>query len=268
MTEPEKDGERPRIPNPFRNWQPFKGNCERCRAFMDVMLSPGYEGPVLCEDCRTPANPGRTDAWAKFCPALFRETDINLLPTAPECVQAVLGADLSRRGLVLVGTKGTGKTRLAWMLLRREFMAGRKVAAVTATEFALAIRQHGGKHTLPEYLRGLCEARVLLLDDLGKEKLTDSVIPQLFHVFDQRMIHLRPTIVTTNYRSSAFVERFDEHGEPLLRRIRESCEAIVITPVQDSSISPVAKPEPGSAVMTLGRRSVGTSGQVAPNSGA
>jgi DNA replication protein DnaC len=170
----------------------------------------------------------RMAEWVKQCPKAYRESDWKRLPCR-HLINEVQAWQYGKRGVLFAGSPGVGKTRLAYILLKRLHAEGRHVRAMTATDFALAVQEQGGKHKLPEWLKDLCSVSVLLLDDLGKEKLSESVVAQLFHVLDKRMAEELPVLVTTNYKGQHFIERFGEYGEPLYRRLKEACIILPVT---------------------------------------
>jgi DNA replication protein DnaC len=74
----------------------------------------------------------------------------------------------------------------------------------------------------------LISCPVLVLDDLGKERLTQRLESDLFAVLDERTSNLRTTIITTNYTGDKLVDRFQnkETGVALVRRLRDYFVAI------------------------------------------
>ena len=76
----------------------------------------------------------------------------------------------------------------------------------------------------------LVSTPVLVLDDLGKERLTARLEADLFAVIDDRTSNLRTTIITTNYTGDRLVERFQnkETGVALVRRLRDYFNAISV----------------------------------------
>ena len=170
----------------------------------------------------------RMAEWTRQCPKAYRESDWRQLPCR-HLINEVQSWSYGKRGVVFAGSPGVGKTRLAYILLKRLHAEGKRVRAMTATDFALGVQEQGGKHKLPEWLKDLCSVSVLLLDDLGKEKLSESVVAQLFHVLDKRMAEELPVLITTNYKGQHFIERFGEYGEPLYRRLKEACIIMPVT---------------------------------------
>lgn len=63
---------------------------------------------------------------------------------------------------------------------------------------------------------------MLFIDDVGKARLTDRVEAEFFHVIDERCIHLRPTILTTNLNAEGFSASWSpDRAEPLVARFQE-----------------------------------------------
>ncbi len=190
--------------------------------------------PFVCWDCLEVKEAERNTRWdrmaewTKQCPKAYRESDWKQLPCR-HLINEVQAWEWQKRGVVFAGSPGVGKTRLAYIMLKRLHAEGKRVRAMTATDFALGVQEQGGKHKLPEWLKDLCSVSVLLLDDLGKEKLSESVVAQLFHVLDKRMAEELPVLITTNYKGQHFIERFGEYGEPLYRRLKEACIIMPVT---------------------------------------
>ena len=74
-------------------------------------------------------------------------------------------------------------------------------------------------------LEGLIELPFLIIDDFGKERLTQRMASDLFAIIDERSTAKRPTIISTNYNGTTLLERFDsrdvETGKALIRRLKD-----------------------------------------------
>jgi hypothetical protein len=219
----------------FADWTEDVYRCTACGTEEQLFRRNDLLGePFVCWTCMEAKESDsktrwvRMAEWTKQCPRAYRESDCRLLPCR-HLVNEVQAWKFGKRGIVFAGSPGVGKTRLAFILLKRLHSEGRHVRAMTATDFALSVQEQGGRHKLPEWLKDLCGVSVLLLDDLGKEKLSESVVAQLFHVLDRRMADELPVLVTTNYKGEHFIQRFGEYGEPLYRRLKESCLIVPVT---------------------------------------
>lgn len=71
----------------------------------------------------------------------------------------------------------------------------------------------------------ICMVRILILDDLGKEVLTDRQGEILFEIIDRRYESNRQVWVTTNQTGDDLAARLGpDRGAPALRRLREMCQ--------------------------------------------
>lgn len=112
-------------------------------------------------------------------------------------------------GLVLIGPFGTGKTTLGACIVReraeRWAELDRHARDPFATRFIAvphlldAIRRSYEYQDEPDPLKPLLNARLLVLDDLGREKPTEWVLDRLYVLIDHRYTHLLPTVATTNF---------------------------------------------------------------------
>jgi DNA replication protein DnaC len=87
--------------------------------------------------------------------------------------------------------------------------------------------------TEEETIRQFTAPRVLVLDDLGKERPTEWAVEQLFSIINTRYDAKRPIIVTTNYGGQDLVQRLTPRGErddttprAIVDRLREMSSVI------------------------------------------
>lgn len=99
--------------------------------------------------------------------------------------------------LVLVGPPGTGKTYTA--LAAARVLCDRHAFMFGAMATLLAELRPDGALTA----RALCSPGVLILDDVGAERLTEWAAEQLDSVIGDRWLHRKPTIVTSNLAPDA-----------------------------------------------------------------
>jgi DNA replication protein DnaC len=104
--------------------------------------------------------------------------------------------------LVLTGAIGTGKTHQAYGALRRIAEAGPthfEMIATTAPDMYGRLRPGGSNKGTEHELKRLCKIRLLLLDDLGTEKLSEWTEEATTRLVNERYNECLPLIITTNF---------------------------------------------------------------------
>lgn len=172
----------------------------------------------------------RQEAFNAICPPIYRESDPRRIP-APFLAECAAW-EFSPHGIGLVGPAGCGKTRAAWMLLKRLHFSGLRVYGITATGFAKACADqwhdnNQAKALAEDTLTRCRRTKVLLLDDLGKAKMTERAELELFDLLEHRSSHELPIIWTANAERGALKQMLSpDRGEPILRRLSEFTKII------------------------------------------
>lgn len=130
------------------------------------------------------------------------------------------------KGLLIHGTTRKGKTRTAWYIANRlwnEDKFKNKYLFLTMFELEARLVASWGKESWDKTMLHMTHIPFLFLDDLGKEKMTDRMASCLFALVDQRTMHKRPTIITTNLTGETLLERFHdkETGTAFLARLKD-----------------------------------------------
>ncbi|MCK5027928.1 MAG: ATP-binding protein [Candidatus Pacebacteria bacterium] len=129
-------------------------------------------------------------------------------------------------GLFLQGAKGTGKTHLACGYLKEYALQGQSIRFVTVPDLFLSIRASFGGDTSEEgVVDSWRKTQVLVLDDLGTEKLTDWAYQTLYAILDYRYREMLITIITSNYTKKKLEGKI---GERLVSRFYEMCTTITL----------------------------------------
>lgn len=107
------------------------------------------------------------------------------------------------KGLYLFSrTKGSGKTRLACSignaLIQTAEQRVKFMRTLELLEYIKGTYNRNGGVTEQEFLRGLKESGVLILDDIGAEKPSEWVDGIFLSLLDYRISNRRPTIFTSN----------------------------------------------------------------------
>jgi DNA replication protein DnaC len=163
-------------------------------------------------------------AWLRLCPPRFRDTTpANLDPILRQDVAAWRGRldiDPARAGnLILLGNVGVGKTWAA-LALARAALPHMSVRFVSVPALLESLRPDGGGH-LGWYTR----VGLLVLDDLGAERLTDWSAEQLYQIVNERWAHERPIIATSNLNPAQVAAAV---GARTWDRLRDGATAIAI----------------------------------------
>ena len=184
-------------------------------------------GCTACADLPLPKE-SRARRFDREVPVDYADTDPAhrglhpLLVTAAQAWRVDGG-----KGLGFSGPSGHGKTRLLCLALRRAEEAGASIAFCSALKLAaLASDQFHDearrRDTAEQRLRYLFGCRVLLLDDLGKEKLTERTASVLTGLIEEHTSKCRPLLWSSQYNSAELIARLgDDRGKAIVRRLRE-----------------------------------------------
>lgn len=125
--------------------------------------------------------------------------------------------------LLLVGNVGLGKTYLASAIGNSVLEAGKTVVYLTFGEFLDLIRLHkfDDQEAYMAGLQRLYEADLIILDDLGAEKVTEFAAQELFSLINARMNRRRPMIVSSNIDPMLFEETY---GDRIASRVLNGFE--------------------------------------------
>lgn len=170
----------------------------------------------------------RHPQWDENCPILYKE----LIDQPPERINrqtlrqvAEWKPDAKGRGLIVSGESGAGKTTALWALFKQLEAAEYSPLILTAVELQ---RQLSEAARDIKDVKHLTHCRVLIVDDLGKERLTAAVGALLWEVIDSRYCHRRPVVISTRYAGEAFEARFGDGilGKDIRRRLIDCCEVV------------------------------------------
>lgn len=214
--------------------------CRDCGVTLENKL-PAWltKWPTLCDKCAgfhaladqkrvaKEAEAERLSGWNALCPPSYRDTDPAKLPL-PRVLEKVLRWPYGPRGLVLHGKTGKGKSRCAWLLLKREYDRGRTIMVLdhaAAYEYAAKFDRSNTEAAL--WVERLSKVSLLLLDDVFKAKFTDSFEQALFTIVGTRCEHKLPIILTTNDVGDSLTQRMtSDRGAAMVRRLRDHADAV------------------------------------------
>lgn len=213
-----------------------EATCNLCGASI-VMNQINFKGRslfpsgIICNACDQAERDRHKEAlWKHICPPLFLDNDPEKIgkPLMHEVYKWLLSDQ--KKGLGLIGKNRIGKTRAMWFIRKELFKSGIVSKFYTMAEFANIIsdRFHEGSNGEWEFER-LKRVRVLFLDDIGKERLTERVQVDFLDLVDTRMRNCKPILWSSNkggdemYKSSKDDAEADRMRAILLRLI-ECCD--------------------------------------------
>lgn len=164
--------------------------------------------------------------WLAICPPLFRETEIERLPIPSKAAECFNWG--GEHGLMLFGDTRKGKSRCAWLLLRREYDKKRKITVMDSLSgLQYGSIFSGGGRDAETWVMSRCTCDVLFLDDVFKVKLTDSFEAAMFAIVDYRLNHKKTILATCNDTGASLAGRMSvDRGAAFVARLKESCETI------------------------------------------
>lgn len=198
--------------------------CGKERTVTTDKYPPGsYAGE--CSDCERVR---REKHFLSLCPKLYQESAPDRLPASQ--LKEAMEWQYGPRGLILSGETGVGKSRIAWLLLRRILVSDKRnpsFAWFDAVGFGHAIGKHYRDEDAEEWLEDTAKTELLFFDDLGKLKLTERAETELFGLIERRCGAELPIIATTNDTGDSLASRMtDNRGPALIRRLRQFCQII------------------------------------------
>jgi DNA replication protein DnaC len=134
-----------------------------------------------------------------------------------------------RKGLYIWGGVGTGKTHLIYALsqINIDDWKGLEVMIFNTTDMLRQIKsqfdQPAGNYYDDLFAQILQFKGLLILDDLGSEKLTEWVQETFYLIINKRYEEMLPMIFTSNFKISDLAGRL---GDRIVSRIVESCDIV------------------------------------------
>lgn len=183
--------------------------CTQCQGECESPMQPyisledGFSvGYSLCLKVKRLNNQKRIDRLlsSSRLPSLFRTKTFETFIQTPtnkaayEIAQRV-AENTEGKGIILAGSPGTGKTHLATAILNIRIQNGQEAIFCTVPELLSDIRKtFGSKNETSELMELVKKCELLILDDLGVEKVTDWVLEELFIIINSRLNNQRQTI--------------------------------------------------------------------------
>jgi DNA replication protein DnaC len=137
-------------------------------------------------------------------------------------------------GLLFTGRSGRGKTHLAVAILKGLLKKGISCIFVDFHELLAEIRNSYDELSQTselQILRPILNVEVLLLDDIGSQRMTEWMQDTVFHIINLRYAQKKPLIITTNLtmeplKGSPQASLEDRLGYRVISRLYEMCTVI------------------------------------------
>lgn len=216
---------------------------KRCRCF-EANAAKARNEDLVPKAC-IPAKYARCTSWDSFIfppdPHPGRDHIQRIVGIIRSYVQNFSPLMPDPRGILIYGANGVGKTHLAVVALHRLLAQGYQGRFINYQALLRLIKSgydqpFGGSRT--QAYDEIAETEILLLDDVGSNRVTDWVQDTITDLISQRYDNARATIVTTNYsllpdKDSPFPSLADRIGERAASRLREMCRPLAMPVLED-----------------------------------
>ena len=138
-----------------------------------------------------------------------------------------------RKGLLLTGPVGTGKTHLAAAITKALIDKLYAVYFGNVTDIMARIKGTYAKDAEmdeDEVIRVMTEkVDLLVIDDLGKEDETPNTMRVLYQIINKLYENEKAVVITTNFGSSILARKLGERGAAIVSRITGMCEPVSLS---------------------------------------
>jgi len=142
-----------------------------------------------------------------------------------------LSFDNQKRGLLLRGRPGVGKTHLTAAITNALTQELYTVASGNAADLITTFKNTYGKNPdITEYdlINIMMETDLIIIDDLGKEYATENTKTLIYQLINRISEEEKLLVVTTNSSSEEIIKKYGERGEAILSRLGEMCIPIIL----------------------------------------
>ena len=147
-----------------------------------------------------------------------------------------LANSVERKGLILVGNNGVGKTHLACSIANELIKNGIPIIYGTLINLLAELKNTydvDNNISEMEIIKLYEKVDLLIIDDLGKEKPSEWGLEKLFTIINSRYESNLPVLITTNYDQNSLINRLSINGEietakSIISRLYEMCYLVKI----------------------------------------
>lgn len=180
---------------------------QKCACLLQEEIDDLYQAAGL-------TGPLREQTFAKFDLTVYPPDDreyMGKLLAYAKRFAANVAEGKQRDSLLLFGDVGLGKTFLASAIGNQVVAARRTVVYFTFSEFMdlMRLQKYQDEEEYRAGIQRLLDADLIILDDLGAEKVTEFVAQELFNVINHRINRELPMVVSTNLTPPEITETYD-----------------------------------------------------------
>lgn len=138
------------------------------------------------------------------------------------------GCQRTGAGLIMTGRPGTGKTHLACAIANAVIERGHTSVFITASKMIRKIREtyrRDSEFTEQQIIDSLRDVDLLIIDEVGVQRGTESEEHLLFEVLNERNSVFAPTIILSNLTAEEIKSYI---GERAMDRLREGGGKLVV----------------------------------------
>lgn len=134
----------------------------------------------------------------------------------------------AKRGCLLLGDPGVGKTHLGVSALRKAIEEGQTAAYENVVSLVSRIQAtYGGEEgSRGAIIEALLKCKLVMLDDLGKERMTEDVASIVYEVINAVYGRGTRVIVCSNLTGEEYLNRYDS---AVRSRMAGMCERMVVS---------------------------------------
>lgn len=191
------------------------------------------ESPEERQAVRDTALRARVEAYRARVPSRFTDASLTDLTPAQDPgghIRSWWGNGAATL-ILRSDTPGVGKTHAAYAVGAEAIESGATVAAWSMLDLNDALRPGGD----PDAYQWAQITDLLIVDDMGRERITDWTLERLQGLLDARWREQRRQLVTTNLDGPAFLARY---GQPVVDRIRDASRAVVMPGKSRRTVAP------------------------------
>lgn len=223
------------ILDPTPDKHPDGGKCRLCGGQLDELwqngdqkhedgrwLFRGYRAVTCCDPCygayqAAGMSEGRA-MWEKICPVEFKAPWMVEMGDEHARIKAMQFEGRQKKGMVIHGASGVGKTRIAWLVAKKVAESGLSWLWIDSLDYV---------DTPP---KEAMTVDVLFMDDLGNEHLGQIAETRLLRLLKTRTERHRPIVMTTQHQGETLAKRFRESAtaQAVVRRVREFCDSVYV----------------------------------------